>query len=224
MPPSVADYHLRLFNPPTSCQSGIGFLSPGAMPGQAGRPEGFAPSSIMGCSPHPHVRFSCKQRPANCGGRIRTCTCELIEAHLLPLHYPAMLPVFPGCHSVFIRTLLRYLTLPLRRAPTCHGNGREPDVLTEHHRQGSLQRTCLLSPCMHQTHTCTLVSAESSPSRIRTCNRGIKSRCLTVWRWSQVPVSPGCHGRPDGYCLDHPVSDCTAGLSPLFTAHILGVS
>ena len=37
-------------------------------------------------------------------------------------------------YSVFLRTLPRYLTLPLRRAPTCHGNGREPDELTEHHR------------------------------------------------------------------------------------------
>ena len=46
--------------------------------------------------------------------------------------------------SVFIRTLLRYLTLTLRHAPTCHGNGREPDELTEHHRTGSLQRTALL--------------------------------------------------------------------------------
>ena len=60
-----------------------------------------------------------------------------------PLSYIPLLPVFPGCHSVFIRTLLRYLTLPLRRAPTCHGNGREPDELTEHHRTDSLQRTAL---------------------------------------------------------------------------------
>lgn len=36
--------------------------------------------------------------------------------------------------SVFIRTLLRYLTLTLRRAPTCFVNGREPDELNEHHR------------------------------------------------------------------------------------------
>ena len=48
-----------------------------------------------------------------------------------------------SCHSVFVRTLPRYLTLSLRRAPTCHGNGREPDELTEHHRAGSSQRTAL---------------------------------------------------------------------------------
>ena len=47
-------------------------------------------------------------------------------------------------HSVFLRTLPRYLTLPLRHAPTCHGNGREPNELTEHHRTEFLQRTVLL--------------------------------------------------------------------------------
>lgn len=51
----------------------------------------------------------------------------------------------PCCHSVFIRTLPPYLTLPLRQAPTCHGSGRDPDELTEHHRTESLQRTALLS-------------------------------------------------------------------------------
>lgn len=76
------------------------------------------------------------------------CMSESVSARYslyndyLPYSFKA--PVFPGCHSVFFRTLPRYLTLPLRRAPTCHGNGREPDELTEHHRTDSLQRTDLL--------------------------------------------------------------------------------
>lgn len=45
--------------------------------------------------------------------------------------------------SVFIRTLLRYLTLTLRHAPTCHGSRREPNELTEHYRADSLWRTAL---------------------------------------------------------------------------------
>ena len=46
-------------------------------------------------------------------------------------------------YSVFIRTLLRYLTLTLRHAPTCHGSRREPNELTEHYRADSLWRTAL---------------------------------------------------------------------------------
>ena len=61
-----------------------------------------------------------------------------------PRAFGVRLPIPPSDTSVFIRTLPRYLTLPLRRAPTCHGNGREPDELTEHHRTDSLQRTALL--------------------------------------------------------------------------------
>lgn len=46
-------------------------------------------------------------------------------------------------YSVFIRTLLRYLTLTLRHAPTCYVNRREPNELTEHYRADSLWRTAL---------------------------------------------------------------------------------
>lgn len=45
--------------------------------------------------------------------------------------------------SVFIRTLLRYLTLTLRHAPTCYVSRREPNELTEHYRADSLWRTAL---------------------------------------------------------------------------------
>ena len=65
--------------------------------------------------------------------RLTTPDCQLSLAPVVECGFP-VLPVIPGRHSVFIRTLPRYLTLPLRHAPTCHGNGREPDELTEHHR------------------------------------------------------------------------------------------
>ena len=89
--------------------------------------------------PSDKVLHSCTEWDRN--GRSRTCNLALVVFKrilaALPLSYVPLMPVFPGCHSVFIRTLPRYLTLPLRRAPTCHENGREPDELTEHHRAES---------------------------------------------------------------------------------------
>ena len=78
------------------------------------------------------VLHSCTEWDRN--GRRRTCNLALVVFKrilaALPLSYVPLMPVFPGCHSVFIRTLLRYLTLPLRHAPTCHGNGREPEAFS----------------------------------------------------------------------------------------------
>jgi len=73
--------------------------------------------------------------------------------------------------SVFIRTLLRYLTLTLRHAPTCHGSRREPNELTEHYRAESLMAHRLATPLNFTSDGEALVSfTYLSLSRTRTAS------------------------------------------------------
>lgn len=89
----------------------------------------------------------------------------------------------PCRHSVFIRTLPSYLTLPLRQTLFCHGKERKPNEFTEHHRAWSWPRLTLR----------TLWSFPPSVGIPRTANALHYSTLFNAI--PMVANHPRCHGR-----------------------------
>ena len=89
-------------------------------------------------------------------------------------------------YSVFIRTLLRYITLTLRHAPTCHGSRREPNELTEHYRADSLWRTALpfARVRIYTLHDCSIMNLVNTSiySLAQLCNQPHFTLCVYLFR------------------------------------------